>query len=299
MLLVALLLCSLQLVEDDAKGQERNVLVTAKLGSGNEKKLKEFFASDFVVKEQGIVQKILSVSEGKDVPVVLGLFIQDDLVSQVNVELKGLKSFVLGLPKGSKVMVAYITSGALGIQTKFTEDLQAAADSIRILRGAPTGTPFNPYVPFLEGLRLFQEHSRERKIAILISDGIDLARGIDQAAPGLSLDLDRAIKEAQRREVVVYTLYAPSGTGARLSNRAFSFGQGCLVKIAEETGGESFFSGLGFMTFAPHLSTIKGLLDRQWLITYRSDTPSGGFCRLDVDSETGLKIYKPAGYPKP
>lgn len=301
---ISILLLSLVLLTStvpafpDDSGLERNILVTAKVrGSKDRVRFEEFNPADFVVKEKEVLQKITSVKRGADVPVTLGLFIQDDLVSQVNTELKGLKNFITGLPKGSKVMVGYITAGSLSLGTDgFTTDLQMAAKALRVLRGAPSGTPFNPYVPLIEGLRRFEQHSNERKIAIVISDGIDLARGLDQAAPGLSVDLDRAIKEAQWREVIVYALYAPSATAARFSNRAFSFGQGCLVKLGDDTGGESFFSGLGFATFAPHLKAINEMLNRQWLITYRSSSSGEGFRRLDVDSETGLKLYKPKGY---
>ncbi len=302
MRVVVLLLAMLTVVvpaRPEDRGIERNILVTAKVRSSKDReRFQDFQPSDFVVKEKEITQKITAVKPGADLPITLGLFIQDDLINQVNTELKGLKKFITELPKGSRVMVGYITAGGLSLETKdgFTTDLQAAAKSLRVLRGAPAGTPFNPYVPLIEGLKRFEQHSNERKIAIVISDGIDLARGLDQAAPGLSVDLDRAIKEAQWREVVVYALYAPSATAARFSNRAFSFGQGCLVKLGDDTGGESFFSGLGFATFAPHLKAINEMLGRQWLITYRSNNSESGFRRLDVDSETGLKLYKPKGY---
>lgn len=296
-LLLSLMILTVPVLADDS-GLERNILVTAKVkGSKDRARLEEFNPADFVVKEKDVVQKITSVKRGTEVPLTLGLFIQDDLINQVNTELKGLKKFINNLPKGSKVMVGYITAGSLNLVTDgFTTDLQTAAKSLRVLRGAPAGTPFNPYVPLIEGLKRFEQHSNERKVAIVISDGIDLARGLDQAAPGLSVDLDRAIKEAQWREIIVYALYAPSATGARFSNRAFSFGQGCLVKLGDDTGGESFFSGLGFATFAPHLEAINEMLGRQWLITYRSNNSGDGFRRLDVDSETGLKLYKPKGY---
>ena len=47
------------------------------------------------------------------VPINIAILIQDDLTSQVANEIGVTKEFIRSLPDGSRVMVAYITSGSL------------------------------------------------------------------------------------------------------------------------------------------------------------------------------------------
>ena len=76
---------------------------------------------------------------------------------------------------------------------------------------------------------------------LLISDGLDTSRGFDSSSAGRTMDLDRAIKHANSRNVAVYTFYAPS-VGLTGRNRlAASYGQSSLNRLAEETGGRPFF----------------------------------------------------------
>src|SRR5688500_1071853 len=63
-------------------------------------------------------------------PLNLAVLIQDDLISSVGNEIGVTKEFIRTLPKGSRVMVGYITSGALQVRQPFTTDLDQAARSL-------------------------------------------------------------------------------------------------------------------------------------------------------------------------
>ena len=39
--------------------------------------------------------------------------------------------------------------------------------------------------------------------------------------------------------------------------------------LADETGGEAFFSGSDFVTFDPYFRELGEILENQWLITFR------------------------------
>ena len=67
-------------------------------------------ADDFVVREDKRPQQIISVKQASEAPPILAVLIQDDLVSRVNNEIKGVKEFIKRLPEGSRVMTGYITS---------------------------------------------------------------------------------------------------------------------------------------------------------------------------------------------
>ena len=64
-------------------------------------------------------------------PLNLAVLVQDDLVSRVGSELSVTRDFIRGLPAGSRVFVGYLTSGSLQVRQPFTDDLDAAARSLR------------------------------------------------------------------------------------------------------------------------------------------------------------------------
>jgi hypothetical protein len=196
-------------------------------------------------------------------PINLAVLIQDDLVSQVSNELKATRDFIRSLPAGSQVMVGYITSGSLQVRQPFTTDLRRAAGSLRILVSSPSASPFNPYVEVLEALRRFDPEGKNRNVLLLISDGLDDSRGSDPATVLHSIDLERAISEAKRREVVIYSFYAPSAGLSQRDRLAASYGQSSLQRVSDETGGEAFFQGLtGFVSFRPYFKRLTRALNQ-------------------------------------
>ena len=256
----------------------------------------QFQADDFTVREEKRSQRIISVKRPGEAPPILAVLIQDDLVSRVNNEIKGIKEFIRRLPEGSRVMTGYITSGSFSVAQDFTTDLARAADSLRILRSSESAAPFNPYVEVVEALRRFDTQPAGQRMALLVSDGLDVSHGFRSASPFQSIDLDRAISEAQRRGVAVFTFYAPSVGLTSVSRIAVNYGQGSLNRLADETGGEAFFTGTDFVTFDPYFREFNDLLARQWLVTYRSANTGSGFRRIEVTTEANLHLHYPAGY---
>jgi hypothetical protein len=199
-----------------------------------------------------------------EVPLNLAILIQDDLISQVGNEIGVTKEFIRTLPKGSRVMVGYITTGTLQVRQGFTTDLDQAARSLRIPAASTSSSPFNPYVEVIEALRKFDGSWKGANAVLLISDGLDVSRGFDSTAAGRTLDLDRAINEANKRSVAVYTFYAPS-VGLTSHNRlAASYGQSSLNRLAKDTGGKAFFQGItGFVTFDSYFNRLRQTLNEQ------------------------------------
>src|SRR5258705_9465388 len=143
-------------------------------------------------------------------PVNLEILIQDDLVSHVSNELDITRDFIQSLPAGSQVVVGVSRSGSLQVRQPFTRDLGTAARSLRILVSSTSASPYNPYVEVLEALRKFDSTSKNPNVVLLISDGLDVSRGFDSDSVLNSIDLERAIAEAKRRDVSVFSFYAPS-----------------------------------------------------------------------------------------
>ena len=198
-------------------------------------------------------------------PINLAILIQDDLISRVGNELRVTKDFIQALPPGSRVMVGYITTGTLQVRQPFTTDLNRAANSLRIPIGSTSASPYNPYVEVIEAMKKFDSSWRGQKAVLLISDGLDTSRGFDPTTAGHTLDIDRAIKEANRRNVSIYSFYAPSVGLTSRSRLAASYGQSSLERVSDETGGRAFFQGTsGFVTFDSHFQRLREELNRHY-----------------------------------
>ena len=254
---------------------------------------------DLTVNEDGDPQTVLSIRAiGTNSPLTLAILIQDDLVSSIGLEIKPLAQFITRLPRGSRVLVGYLRSGSLQVRQKFTPDLEKAAKALRPPVGFASAAPYNPYVEVVEAIKRFDSQPSGRRAILLVSDGLDLSRGADSSSAGQSIDLQRAITEAQRRSIAVYAFYAPT-VGLRdpiLTANA----QSSLLRLAEETGGRAFFQGTGVpVSFDPFIKELTSSLDRQIALTYLSTHTEKGFHRIRVrSSSAGVEIDHPAGYTR-
>ena len=238
---------------------------------------------------------------GVRAPLSLVILIQDDLVASVGNEIRGLAAFIRRLPPGTRVLVGYLRSGTIQVRQRFTIDLERAARSLRIPAGSSSLAPYNPYAETIEALKRFESQPTGRRAILLVSDGVDLSRGFDTSLPSQSLDLQRAINEAQRRSVAVYTIYAPTVSATAGGNSSLvNNGQGALQRLATETGGRAFFQGFGApVSFEPYLRELSTLLPRQFALTYLSTHSDKGFHRIKVLSDvTDGEILYPAGYTR-
>jgi VWFA-related protein len=254
-------------------------------------------AGNFTVRENGEERTILSLRSTSDSPLHFAVLIQEDLVSSVNLELKGIGNFIRRLPKGSRVMVGYMRGGTLQVRQRFTDDLEKAAESLRIVSGSTANAPFNPYVGILDALDRFDNLPVGRRAILVVSDGLDASQGMSSASPGQSLDLQRAILRAQRSSVAIYPIYTATATTDRGSSTLVSYGQGSLDRLAEETGGRAFFSGTSSpVSFSPFLRELGIILNRQFALTYLSTNKRKGFRRIEIKSDNpGIKIEHPSG----
>lgn len=253
---------------------------------------------DLTIQEDGEPQTILSVrAMGTSSPINLMVLIQDDVVSSIGLEIKSLAGFIRRLPRGSRVSVGSLRTGSLQVRQKFTADLEKAAKSLRGPAGVASVAPYNPYVEVIEALKRFDAQPAGRRAILLVSDGLDTSHGIDSSGPTQSLDLQRAINEAQRRGVAVYSFYAPTATTA-VDGNLISNAQSSLQRISDETGGRAFFQGFSAPTsFDPFIKELNSALERQIALTYLSTHLKKGFHRVKIKSSTpGVDISHPAGY---
>lgn len=278
--------------------------VTIPISIFTKRELKENQAEEFVqadrliVEEDGDEQTILSIRSVTTTSLALAVLIQDDLSSEANLQLQNTKQFIRGLPKGSRVMVAYLRGGTMEIRQKFTEDLNKAADSIRIIVGSASVAPRSPYDGVIDTLKRFDALPTGRRAILLISDGLDVSNGVSNSSPTQSIDLDEAILKSQRRGVAVYSFYASGSLTSQGNSQLINYGQSSLLRISEETGGRAFFSGsFTAVSFEPFFKDLGLLLNRQFALTYLSTHLKKGYHRVKVMSTNPeVKIEHPRGY---
>ncbi|MBA3335493.1 MAG: hypothetical protein WKF90_12365 [Pyrinomonadaceae bacterium] len=255
-------------------------------------------AGNIIVKENGDEQTILSIRSVTNAPLAMAVLIQDDLSSNANLQLKDIANFIRSLPRGSRVMVAYLRGGTFQIRQKFTEDLEKAAKSLRAVVSNSAAAPSSPYEGVDDALKRFDALPAGRRAILLISDGLDTSRGVEDSSPTQSLDLEQSIIKAQRKSVAVYSIYNAATLTDNGNSRLILNGQGSLNRISEETGGRAFFQGTSSpISFSRFFEDLDLLLNRQFALTYLSTHLEKGYYKTKVNSTNpDIKIEHSQGY---
>jgi len=264
-----------------------------------EDRLQEYLEIEqLLVSENGEDQQILSIRSVDDAPLSLAVLIQDDLASGFNLHLAEIKKFITSLPRGSRVMVAYLRGGSTQIRQRFTTDLDAAADSLRIVVSNGSSAPRNPFDGVEDIADRFDALPAGRRAILLFSDGLDTSSGIANATPSQSLDLDKAIRKAQRKNIAVFSIYSPTSSNPNENSTLTLYGQGGLQKLSDETGGRAFFQGsMTPINLIPFFKDLSILLTRQFLLTYLSTHMKKGYYKVEVRSTNPeVKVEHPRGY---
>lgn len=302
-LAVSLILTSFhygQVPNDPARQRVRTVSIPISIYTKAEMKNRrpeEFVEAErLIVHEDKEEQTILSIRSVTDAPLALAVLVQDDLTADFNLQIRDIKNFIRDLPRGSRVMVAYLRGGTMQIRQRFTDDLPRAADALRIVSSNSSAAPRNPFDGVIDALDRFDALPAGRRAVLLISDGADSTSGGSFAA-GQSIDLDRAILRAQRRSVSVFSIFSPTVSNGG-GGRAALIGQGSLQKLSDETGGRAFFQGSGApVSYQPFFRELSLLLNRQFLLSYLSTHMKRGYHKVQVTSTNPeVKIEHPKGY---
>lgn len=284
--------------------KQRVRTMTIPISIFTKKELKEKQAEEFVQAERLIVkedkdeQQILSIRSVSDSPLSIAILIQDDLAANFNLQIKDIQKFIRGLPKGTRVMVGYARGGSVQVRQRFTDDLEKAATTLRIVSGAAFTAPRSPYDSVDEVLGRFDAVPAGRRAVLLFSDGLDSSSGLNLASISQSFDLERAILKAQRKSVAVYSFYSPTTTTENGNSILILAAQGALEKMSEQTGGKAFFQGsLAPISYLPFFDELNLMLNRQFALTYLSTHMNKGYHKLSVQSTNpDIKIEHPKGY---
>lgn len=241
---------------------------------GKNKRMPEVNRADIIVrqgKDRLQVTGWTPVSGDRD-PLDLFILIDDSARTSVSSQFSDLREFIQSLPKTTLVGVGHMRNGTVRVVQDLTTDHRQAANALRIPLGSP-GVYGSPYLSAIDLMKRWPESSNRREI-LMITDGIDRLHGWPNHHRGLghvSPDVSAASAAAQRTGTIIHSIYAP-GVGWRGSNYwQVTNGRNALAKLADETGGESFFLGIGQpVSFRPYLDRLQTSLDNRYRLEFNA-----------------------------
>ena len=247
----------------------------------------------------------VSVTSGKDnLPVIdlvpasganarlqLFLLMDDSSTTEIGTQIGDLKQFVQALPATAEIAIGYMRNGTTNRVQEFTTDHATAAAKIRLPLGAP-GANASPWFSVADLIKHWPETEARREI-LVVSDGIDryYEGGADNPY------VNAAIEQAQRKGVVVNSIYWTGAGHYGHSYWRINWGQSYLSQIADQTGGEQYYQGFGNpVSFQPFLSNLAARLENQYLLTFRAKPQNkAGWLRIRAHTEVAnVEVVAPS-----
>jgi hypothetical protein len=240
---------------------------------GKNKRMPEVNREDIIVrqgKDRLQVTGWTPVSGDRN-PLDLFILIDDSARTSVSSQFGDLREFIDSLPKTTSVGVGYMRNGTVQVAQDPTTDHRQAANSLRIPLGSP-GVHGSPYLSVIDLMKRWPESSNRREI-VMITDGIDRLHGWPHRgglAP-ISPDVSAASALAQSTGTIIHSIYT-RGVGWRGSTFwQVTNGQNAMAKLADETGGESFFLGIGEpVSFVPYLDRLQSNFDNRYRLEFNA-----------------------------
>lgn len=236
--------------------------------------------------------------QGDHAGLELFILLDDGLSTSVGSQLNDLQKFISAQPATTAIGIGYMRDGTVAVAQNLTADHAQAAKALRLPIG-DRGTSPSPYLSIVDLIKRWPAHQERREI-LMISDGIDALYGGGPDDPYV----DQAIEEAQKAGVMVFSIYAPGAGHVGHTFWRMNWGQNYESQLSDETGGESYYLGLGSpVSFTPYLEDLAQRLTRQYLLTFvakpekkagarqvklRTEVPNAELVAAD-------KIYTPAG----
>jgi VWFA-related protein len=250
-----------------APGVPVSVIITAEPAHG--KAIPNLSKEDIAVlqgKDKRPVSELTPLGQQNE-PMQLLMLISDSARGSFGTEINTLRQFVNTLPASTEIGIGYMRNGTNQMASGFTRDHASAANAIRLTAGGG-GADVSPYDSLSEAIKNWPKTAASRREVIMISSGVEgLGGGFTSDNPFV----DRAISDAQKAGVVVYTIYTPGLGHAGHGYWRSTWGQNFLSQLSDETGGESYMIGFGApVSFQPFLQAIAENLKHQYRLTFEA-----------------------------
>jgi len=225
----------------------------------------------------------------------LVVVIDDSLANSVATHWNELEHFLADLPAGARAAVAYANRASIQMAQQPTADHALAAKALR----NPAGIQLENASPYesLQALIRVWPSRQGRRVILFISPGLDRTfpgNGTIEDLPNVL----NALNEAQRKGVIVYSIYARPTSPLTANGMPTERMQYALGYLSTGTGGKAFYE-IGLETppsFQPYLREIQQNLMHQYILTFEADPGAkAGFAWLRVSTENkSVKLRFPA-----
>lgn len=225
----------------------------------------------------------------------VALLIDDGLRTSFGRNLQDLQKFVTSLPAGTEVFIGYMQNGRIVPAQPFTTDYAAAAKALRLPIGSP-GMSASPYFCLSD----FAKHwpsspdsgAQKARFVLMLTNGVDPYNGSASIMNQDSPYVASAITDAQRAGIAVYSIYY-SDAGFRRGRGSFS-GQSYLAQVADGTGGQAYFEGLGNpVSLTPFLGMFRSAVTATYIATFNAP-PNKQLVPLKISTNVpGIKVRAP------
>jgi hypothetical protein len=254
-------------------------------------------------------------ARGDQAGLQLFILIDDTSDTSLGSQLGDLRDFINGQLPTTWIGIGYMRNTAVNIVQNFTTDHAQAAKSLRLPLGS-LGASDSPYLSLMSLLKGWPENKLRRSV-IMVTDGVDRLRdysspsgpmpadartpagsrrgvppGSDfvrdyRTMPIISPDVDSASRMAQRYGVIVNSIYTRGVGHAGRNYFELNNGQNAMAKLADETGGESFYLGLqNPVSFKPYLDRLQLILNNQYFLAFRAiPGKKDGLQRVKISTE--------------
>lgn len=248
---------------------EVNMTVTANVV--NSKRMPNLDRRDIAVKlgKQQLAATSLVPARGNYAGLDLFILIDDSTDARFALQYDDLRAFIQSQPASTTVGIGYMRNATVEIVQDLTTDHVRAANVLRLPFGYP-GAFGSPYLSVVDLMQRWPENGNRHEV-LMVTDGIDRARRHFAWHRGYQpySDAENASIVAQKKGVIIHTIYAPGASHMRRNYWDAMNGQMNSAVLSDRTGGQSFFLGLhGPVTIAPYLSTLQKTLDNQYLLSF-------------------------------
>ena len=287
-ILPALLCCTLPVVA--ACAQEEGLIPTQTLVRADSKADVLPDATTVTLQLDNKPAKLTSLTPVAPSGVQVALLIDDGLSRSAGIQLNDLREYVNSVPAGTELLLGYMANGRIEVLVPFTTDHAAVAEKLHIPAGIP-GVSASPYFCLSDFVKRWPGSGEgsvrgKSRFVMMLTNGVDPYNGSVSVLNQNSPYVEKAAMDAQRAGVAVYSIYYRDA-GFRGGNASFS-GQSYLKQVADATGAESYYEGLGNpVSLAPFFKQFQHAIAETYVATFDAPANAGGrehLVRLKMNS---------------
>ena len=236
------------------------------------------------------------IKELEKLPIYIGVLMDTSgsTAGKLGFEKEAAKNFLYTVTRTRKDHAAFVTfDDEVKLRQDFTRDLDLLERAIDGVKKPGTQTSlYDAIWQFCD--EKMRNVSSPRRALVVITDGDDTYS---------RARIDDAISIAQKTDTIIFAISTKGGfIGSAVpgveAGTVKDSGDKDLSKMAEETGGRSFYTG-DMLALERAFKKIGEELRSQYLLTYRPDPPfDGGYRRIEVKLASGdkYKVNSKRGY---